>query len=106
VEYEVWPTPSRLKTWIDPDGNAWHRAGDSPLKLAVARRLLNDQAVRVVLFYMDPMPVVTADERAALWSRMDPVMRGRPVANPYSDFVAFRYRDDAGNKMLAVEERC
>ena len=104
---EVWPQPSHIKTWVDSDGKSWQRAGDLPLRLAAARRLLHDQAVQVVLFYwMHPRPVISADERAELWSRIEPVMRGRPVTNPSSDFLAFRFRDDAGNKLLAIEERC
>jgi hypothetical protein len=59
-----------------------------------------------VFYGMHPKPVITADERAALWARIEPVMRRRPVANPYSDFRAYRFRDDVGNKLLAVEERC
>jgi hypothetical protein len=107
VEGEVWPQPSRLKTWEGPDGKVWHRAGDTPLKLTGVRRLVHDQAVEVVLFYgVVPKFVVTADDRAELWSRIEPVMRGQGADNPYADFRAFRYRDDNGNKLLAVEESC
>lgn len=107
MDGDVWPQPSRLTTWVDSAGKAWRRSGNTPLRLTAARRLLHDQAVQVVLFYgMDPTPVDTADERAALWARIEPVMRGRPVANPYSDFLAFRFRDDAGNRLLAIEEHC
>jgi hypothetical protein len=107
VEGEVWPQPSRLKTWEAPDGKVWHRAGDTPLKLTAVRRLVQDQAVEVVLFYgVVPKFVVTAADRADLWSRIESVMRGLGAESPYADFRAFRYRDDDGNKLLAVEENC
>lgn len=104
---EVWPQPSRIRDWVDADGKTWHRAGDSPLRLTSARRLLRDETVRVVLFYgMEPMTLTTVRERAALWSRMEPVLRHKPVTNPHADFLAFRFRDDDGNKLLAIEEHC
>lgn len=103
MEGDVWPRPSRLKQWIGPDGNVWRRAGDAPLKLADARRLIHNQAVEVVLFNgLIPQFMVSPDERVQLWSRIDPVLRGRSVHR--LDFSAFRFRDDAGNKMLAIQE--
>jgi hypothetical protein len=94
-----------MRQWVGPDGSVWRRAGDAPLKLTAARRLIHDQAVEVVLFNgVTPQFLVTSDERVQLWSRIDPVLRGRPVSDPYLDYLAFRFRDDAGNRLLAIEE--
>lgn len=102
----AWPQPSHLKSWTDKDGTAWRRIGKEPLDRKEVRRLYDDPAVRVVLFYGTEPAVVPLDERQALYERMAPVLRRDPGADPFADFVFFKYRDDARNVLLAIEEYC
>ena len=73
----------------------------------MVQRLLGDPNVQVVLFSgPEPEAIDTPDERAALWARIEPVMGGAKVENPYSDFRSYLFRDDDGRVLLAIEEYC
>ncbi|HEV2885935.1 MAG TPA: hypothetical protein VGX49_03425 [Jatrophihabitans sp.] len=103
---EFWPQPSHLKSWTDSGGKVWRRIGNDVLEKKAVRRLIHDPAVRVVLFYGLEPTDIEIEAREALWARMEPVMSGKPTDNPFEDFVAYKYRDDARTVMLAIEEYC
>lgn len=100
-----YPSPRRLKSWTDPEGTAWRRIGNEPLDRKAVRRLIEDPAVRVVLFDGPEPAFVEPGAWGELWDRMEPVLSGRGT-DPFADFVSFRYRDDARNVLLAIEEHC
>jgi hypothetical protein len=102
----VWPSPRRMKSWTDSDGRVWRRVGDQPLARKQGQRIVRDREARVVLFNGLQPTDVDPDARDGLWARVDAVLNGRASDNPMADFVLFKYRDESGKVMLAVEESC
>jgi hypothetical protein len=98
------PQPGRLKLWTGTDGIVWRRIGNEPLDRMAVRRLIEDPAVRVALFDGPEPAYVAAGAREELWHRMEPVLSGKRTDNPFADFISFKYRDDARNVLLAIEE--
>ena len=101
-----WPQPRHLKAWTDGNGTGWRRIGNEPLGKKEVRRLYKDPAVRVVLFYGTEPAEVAFNARQQLWERMAPVLSGDPSADPFAEFLFFKYRNDARAVLLAIEESC
>jgi hypothetical protein len=106
MTWVAYPQPSHLKSWTDSGGIAWRRIGNEPLDKKAVRRLIEDPAVRVVLFDGPEPTDVAANSRRDLWNRMEPVLSGKVADNPFAAFVSFKYRDDERSVLLAVEEHC
>ena len=101
-----WPQPTRMHHWLDADGRRWRRIGKGLLGRKIVRRMILDDSVEVVLFYgPEPKPVIGQQARGELWSRVEPVLRGRGEV-PYQDFAAVAFRDEQGRLLLAIEEHC
>lgn len=106
TEIPGYPSPTQLRHWLDADGRWWRRIGNDLLDWKAVRKLIQDDSVVVVLFYWpEPPQVIAQQARKQLWSRVEPVLRGRgEVADQY--FAAVRFRDDQGRSLLAIEEHC
>ena len=97
-----WPQPSHLKSWTDQSGHEWLRAGDQPMKLVAARRAFRRKdAIFVHFFGVTPTVVLEPDE---LWARIEPILRGDPAVDPFSVASVWRFRDNEGRRLIAVEE--
>ena len=82
----------------------WRRVGNDPLKARVVRRDFADPEVAVVHFYgVDPTPMLDDAARSGLWSQIVPILDGT-TADPYAEVKVYRYRDESGRSMLAVQE--
>lgn len=62
---------------------------------------------RLVMHFcgVDPKLITAPDARGELWSRVATIMRGDD-SYPRADMKVFRFRDDTGASMIAVEESC
>jgi len=100
------PLPTRMLHWLDADGCRWRRIGHGELSWKIVRRMIFDDSVEVVLFYgPEPKRVIGQQARRELWSRVEPVLRGRGEV-PHQDFAAVPFQDAQERLMLAIEEHC
>lgn len=78
------------------------------MKTRVARRGFDDPEVAVVHFIgVDPVPILDQIARSDLWAHIEPILEGRTRrTDPYAEVKVFRYRDQSGRSMLAIQEWC
>ncbi|OLR94434.1 hypothetical protein [Actinokineospora bangkokensis] len=99
------PSAIRGKGWVDADGKRWVRRGGG-VEVKRAERLLASADVRVLHFCGPDAPVeVAVGDRAALWERVRPYLRGRGK-EVHADFAVAEFRDGQRRTMLVIEESC
>lgn len=106
-EGEEIDSPVSSGSWIDRDSVVWRRRGGNA-EPARARRLLLERAeTRVVHMYAGDARDIAHADRASLWHRIEPYVRGaRRMAGDHTDLLVAEFRDVSGRQLLIVEERC
>jgi hypothetical protein len=102
--------PSQSGQWTDEAGTLWRLRGAGPgVGLKRLEHLLTDDAVRVVLLDGPGPPAdVPPAKRPALWTRMQPYLRGKVdrAQNDQAEFVIGEFKDPARRSLVVIEEHC
>lgn len=103
-------SPIRMREWTDESGTRWRLRGAGPgVDLKRLEHLLTDDAVRVVLLDGPGPPAdVPPAKRPALWTRMQPYLRGKVdrAQNDQTEFVIGEFKDPARRSLVVIEEHC
>ena len=89
------------REFVDPDGVTWRRRGGLVADKRL-RRLLADEAVRVLHDYLGEVTEVPADGRDRFWDEAEARMR----ASAYSHFYGAEFKSDEREHLLVIHEDC
>ena len=101
MEQEI-PNFARMREWVSPDGERWHRRGDRVLSGKDLGRRLSRAELHVLHHYMGELTDVPVADRDAFWT----AAQERMQESVHSEFRGVEFRSEAGERLLVVEEDC